>query len=224
MRRRSLLVVAVLLAACGGSGDDASPATTSTVAASEATPAPTETTAETTTGSTATTTATTVDEPTTAPPAATDCLIGTWRLRSQEFVDVAFAAGEGILGVTHVGGEYLITMNADGTYLGERKEWQLRLETPDGALVTTISSEDPGTYTATESEIAVSDAGGEATVRLQIDVGGTLQDLPTGGNQTVGADALSGEGTYVCSGDVLTLNVVDEGFPDGLEAVWDRVG
>ena len=108
--------------------------------------------------------------------------------------------------------------------LGERKEWQLRLETPDGALVTTISSEDPGTYTATESEIAVSDAGGEATVRLQIDVGGTLQDLPTGGNQTVGADALSGEGTYVCSGDVLTLNVVDEGFPDGLEAVWNRVG
>ncbi len=86
---------------------------------------------------------------------STACLVGTWSLRSDAFLDqIVAAAGSGqISDISHVGGDYLITLNAD-----------------------------------------------------------------------VGTGAISGEGTYECTGDVLVVNVVDAEFPGGVEASFDRVG
>jgi hypothetical protein len=236
MRTRHLSFVTALVlatAACGGSDDSGAAATTSStsttlaVGGASATTPEEESTATTATSAPEPTDPPTTSAPTTEPPSSADCLIGTWSLRSQEFVEQIFSAAsaqaEGVTDIAHVGGEYRITLNADGSYLGERLDWQLRIATPQGAIVTTITSEDPGTYSVDGDNISVSDPGSPATVRLQLDVGGTLQDLPVGGTQTVGSDAVSGEGTYTCDGDVLTIDVTDGTFPEGIEATWDRV-
>jgi hypothetical protein len=66
------------------------------------------------------------------------------------------------------------------------------------------------------------DLPSEATVKLQLDSGGTLVDLPIGGTQTVDTDSLSGAGEFTCGGGVLTTALVDEAYPDGISATFDR--
>ena len=192
--------------------------------------------------------ATTEEEPTdTEPPATTaapttervttttlpdpgECLVGVWRLRSQEFLDEiistipAEVAASGLQSWTHVSGEYLMTLGDDGTYLGERKEWTHRLKTAQGALITTINSTDPGTYTVDGNNISVTDPGSPATVTLQFDDGSGPQSLPFGSTQTVGTSAVSGSGTFTCENDVLSATITDlpDAPPGGISATWDR--
>lgn len=224
----------LLLAACGSdeeAGDTAT--TTSTLLGAESGSgggaAPEDSAAPDVTDPPATEPATTdpavTEPPETVPPSASGCLVGVWELRSQEFLDeivTTFADGVAI-DWQHVGGEYLVTMNGDGTYLGERKEWQFRIATPEGALVTTITSADPGTYEVEESIIHFNDLASEATVKLQIEVDGVLQDIPVvPDSQTVDTDSLSGSGEFTCEGDVLTTALIDEEYPDGIKATFDR--
>jgi hypothetical protein len=211
------------------STDTVDASTTTTIGGGAATTDPTTTTSTTTTTTTTSTTTTTTTT-TTVPPAPGECLIGTWSLRSQEFLDEIAAAippemtGGAAVDWKYVSGEYLITMNADGTTRGQRLAWTHRLSTPQGALVTTIDSDDPGTYTVDGNAITVLDSASEATVRLQIEIGGVLQDLPIGGTQTVGTDAISGSGTFECAGDVLSITVTDlpDAPPGGITVTLDR--
>jgi hypothetical protein len=205
------------------STDSAVPSSTTTsttiVADSGGGVSPTTTTeppAETTTSTTTTTT---------TPPAAGECLTGVWRLRSQEFLDeiIAIAGTPELTDWTFVGGEYLVTLGADGTYRGERKAWQTRIATAQGAIITTISSDDAGTYTVDGNQLSIADSGGPADVTLQLDTGGGVQDLPIGGQQTVGTDAISGTGTYECTGDVLAVTLVDyPGTTGDFTVTFDR--
>jgi len=154
-------------------------------------------------------------------PVKLTCLTGIWRLRSQEFLDeiTRLAGQDQGISITHRSGEYRITLRDDGTYLGERDQWQFAAGTPQGTLVTTIDSADPGTWTASDDNITISEPGAPATVTLQIEVGGLLQSLPFGaGNQSVAGDAISGTGAYTCENETLTT------VYEGVTATLDYVG
>ncbi len=45
----------------------------------------------------------------------------------------------------------------------------------------------------------------------------------TGDAQTVDTDSLSGSGEFTCVGDILTTALIDEAYPDGIEATFDRI-
>lgn len=224
------------LAACGSESDDGvavetetTTTTTTTIvdaAASETTPPTTE--------APTTLPPTTIPEttlpPTTTLPDPADCLVGQWRLRSQEFLDEIVStlppeATGGLAEWTHISGEYLIDLNADGTSRGQRLAWTHRLATAEGALVTTIDSDDAGSYTVDGDMISVTDEASSATVSLAVEIDGQLQSIPFGQNQQVGTDALSGSGTYECVDDVLTITITDlpDAPPGGITAILDRV-
>lgn len=154
-------------------------------------------------------------------PVKLTCLTGTWRLRSQEFLDeIIRIAGQGQdLNIVYRSGEYLVILREDGTYTGRRDQWQFGTSTAQGTLVTTIDSTDPGTWNASDNNVTISDPGSPATVTLQIEVGGQLQSLPFGfGNQTAGTEGISGTGTFTCDEEVLTTKY------DGVTATFDYVG
>lgn len=172
------------------------------------------------------------EEPATTPPAATTtapttgeaCLVGTWRLRDQPFLDQLTAqedtAGQ-IEFVEHRGGSYTASIAADGTFLGERDDWQFAFGTIQGTIITTVSSTDPGTWTTDGERITIDADAGDLTVQLQIEQNGVVVDIPTGSSPTIGTDALSGSGPYACDGDLLRIVVDDDGA--ALEATFDRI-
>lgn len=84
-----------------------------------------------------------------------------------------------------------------------------------------ITSEDPGTWTASDARIEVVEAGGtEATVSLSIEANGQLTPMPLGSQAPVATDGFQGSGAYTCVGGVLTIHVEDGGIP--ITAVFDR--
>lgn len=218
-----LLVVVVGVGAATLMGGDDEPAagdmsTTSTVSPLPGGPGGTPDTSSattTTSGSTTTTTAT---------PGADQCvLVGTWRLRGQEFFDSLAAASGTDAEISYMSGAYLVELRGDGTYVGNRQAWTFRVSTGEGAIVVTITSEDPGTWIANDARIQVVEAGGsEATVSLAIEVGDQLTPMPVGSQVPVETDGFQGSGAYTCVGDVLTIHVDDEGIP--ITAVFDREG
>ena len=170
-----------------------------------------------------TVTATAVDDPSvvvTVQVTITDaeCLLGTWLLRSQEFLDQIGAASGAPGTISYRSGEYRLVIGEDGTYTGYRDQWSFRITTPEGTLAVMIDSVDPGAWSATETELTVNDFGSEATVTFGIEVGGQIQPLPINVPQTAGTDAFSGTGAYECDGDVMT------GSFDGFTAIFDRIG
>ncbi len=144
------------------------------------------------------------------------CIVGQWRLRDQDFVDqlaasVAADTGVGDVDWSYVSGEYLYDINPDGTTRGQRIAWTTRLSSPEGAIITTIDSDDPGTWSVEGSTISIVDEGSTATVTTGIEIGGVVQPLP-GGGQTVGTEGLSGSGTFECGDDVISITLTD--LPD----------
>ena len=168
------------------------------------------------------------DEPSptpTAPPSeeADACVLpGTWDLREQPFLDqiAALGAGQvpGGIDAEHVSGNYLITLGADGTYRASRNDWSFRIAIPEGALVVTIDADDSGTWEASGSSLSISEPAGQADVDFAIEQGGQRVPLPVAPPQTVGTDAISGTGSYVCRGDVLEVTF------DGVTSTLDRRG
>ena len=85
-------------------------------------------------------------------------------------------------------------------------------------MVILIDSVDPGTWSATETEVSVVDFGGEATVTLGIEVDGQIRPLPVAMPQTPATASFSGAAPYTCDGGVLTATF------DGVVATFDRIG
>ncbi|MFT7395019.1 MAG: hypothetical protein ACI83Y_002702 [Candidatus Azotimanducaceae bacterium] len=145
-----------------------------------------------------------------------DCLVGQWRLREQDFLDQIAAVGGGGT-FTHLGGQYLITLEEDGTYLGQREGWSFQLTTPAGPAELLIDSVEGGTWIvdAAGERLAVDETSSSATVSMT--VGGF--SVP---GQQFNAPGFGGEGGYVCSGDVMTTTF-DEGGTTFVSTL-DRIG
>ncbi|RLE16541.1 MAG: hypothetical protein DRJ50_14925 [Actinobacteria bacterium] len=55
-----------------------------------------------------------------------------------------------IIDIAYRSGEYRVILREDGSYTGMRDQWQFGTSTPQGTLVTTIDSTDPGTWNASD--------------------------------------------------------------------------
>lgn len=219
MRRTTFVMVALAaltLSACGGGDDTADEESTTTAA-----PATTTTMATTTTEATTTTT-----EPpttTTTQAEAGACLVGTWDLDSEDFVQqladgMADAAGAGEVTVSFVGGSYTVTMSEDGTFAAERDEWSFEAATSEGAFRITIDGVDTGMWAVDGDTLTISDVESGSTVKAQAVVNGELVDLPGGTVPVADSDALGASSTYECSGDVLVVHA-DGGFTSTLTRI-----
>jgi hypothetical protein len=208
----TLMAIAVTIAACGG--DDAATTTTGVGNAAGVTQAAE---AETTTTTEAPTTTTTTEAPTTTQAAVgADCLVGTWELDSEAFIEQIFAAADetgfedlGEVTVSHGGGSFVVTMNADGSYVGDRDNWQIRLSAAEGTFVTTLNGEEAGTWSTEGDELTVTSESSSLQVSFAAEVDGVLQELPFGGPETVASRELGGTGPFTCDDD--TLQVMFEG-------------
>ncbi len=206
-----LMAIAVSIAACGG--DDAATTTTVGGDAADVTQA---TEAETTTTTEAPTTTTTEAPTTTEAAVSADCLVGTWELDSEAFIEQIFAAADetgfedlGEVTVSHGGGSFIVTMNDDGSYVGERDDWQIRLSADEGTFVTTLNGEEAGTWSTEGNQLTVTSESSTLQVSFAAEVDGVLQELPFGGPETVASRELGGTGPFTCDDD--TLGVTFEG-------------
>ena len=154
---------------------------------------------------------------TTEAVAAGGCLVGTWELDSAAFIEQIFSAGAGETGfeelgeveITHGGGAFIVTMNEDGTYVGDRDNWQIRLSADEGTFVNTLDGEEAGTWSVDGDQLTVTSESSTIQVSFAAEVDGVLQDLPFGGTQTVASRELGGTGPFTC--DDNTLEVTFEG-------------
>jgi Zn-dependent metalloprotease len=151
-------------------------------------------------------------------------IVGTWELRSQQFLDEILARTPNESGATldHVGGAYLLQLNADGTSVSTRAGWQLRAAVPEGAAVIQIDSVDPGTWDAEEQTLTVTESPSSATVSIFLELDGQLIPAPFGSEIGFETPAVGGTGTFTCVDDVLTVSLTLEGGAFALE--FDRIG
>ncbi len=212
-RRRVLLAaIALIVAACGGSSE--STTTTEAIVAGGST--------ETTTTESPTTTAapTTTEAPTTttteAAAGGSDCLVGTWELDSAAFIEQIFSvAAEGETGfedlgdveVSHGGGSFTVTMNADGSFVGDRDNWQIRVSAADGVFVNTLDGEETGTWSTDGDQLTIVSESSTIEVSFAAEIDGELQPLPFGGTQTVATRELGGAGPYTCDDNTLEVTL-----------------
>ncbi|RLE18317.1 MAG: hypothetical protein DRJ50_13175 [Actinobacteria bacterium] len=100
-------------------------------------------------------------------------------------------------------------------------------DSPSDTSTTTTVVLGAGSASGTSGETVPEDStppDPDATIKLQIEVGGVLQDLPIlPESQTFGSESVSGSGEFTCDGDVLTTALVDEEYPDGIKATFDRI-
>ncbi len=211
-RAAMMATIALILAACGTSGD--STTTTEASAAGVVT--------ETTVARVTTTTAapTTTQPPTTttteAVVAGSDCLVGTWELDSAAFIEQIFsvAAEEetgfeelGEVEISHGGGAFIVTMSDDGTYVGVRDNWQIRVSADEGTFVNTLDGEEVGTWSVDGDQLTVTSESSTLEVSFAAEIDGELQELPFGGSQTVATRELGGTGPFTCTDDTLEVTL-----------------
>ncbi len=201
--------IVVLLTACGGG--DAATTTTSTAAGSAETTATTAAEATTTTAAPTTTEAPTT---TAGATASADCLVGTWELDSEAFIAQVFASGEetgfedlGDMEISHGGGAFLVTMNADGTYVGDRDNWQIRLSTDEGTFVNTLDGEETGNWSVEGDLLTIETVSSTIDLSFAAEIDGELQELPFGGSQTVATRELGGSGRFTCDQGLLEVDL-----------------
>ena len=166
-------------------------------------------------------TTTTVPETTTTNAAACD-IVGTWRLRSQHFLDqMAAAAGPELREIRYLDGDYLVEFAADGAYAHQRVAWRIRV-VGEATLVVRMDSDEAGTWEGDADSLVIDSQGvRDATVEMWLEQGGSLVPVP-GGSMGVELDAVSGTGTWECADDVLIVTTRNE--VANAVAMLDRTG
>lgn len=222
------LVVGLTLAACGGSGTEET-TTTADDAATETTTAADESTTTAVPEATTTTVAestTTVDEATTTTGGTAtgsggdDCLVGTWVLDSEAFVE-AFSSifseqGMPEADVSALDGTFTVEMNSDGTYDAVRDGWGFAVATDEGTVMIEINGTESGTW-ATEGDILTINGDiSDLTVNSSVEIDGQVVPMPENQMPVDTPPGIATDSTYTCSGDVLTLT------NDGIESVMNR--
>jgi len=148
-----------------------------------------------------------------------ECLVGTWVLRSQEFLDQLASASGATGSFSYRSGEYRVVINEDETYTGFRDQWSFAIASPEGTLVSMIDSVDPGTWKTDEAEtlLTFEDFGGVATVTFSFEVGGQIVQVPIQPRPVEGT-SLQGTAPYTCEGDVIVATF------NGVTGTLDRIG
>ncbi|HEX6301016.1 MAG TPA: hypothetical protein VF148_11170 [Acidimicrobiia bacterium] len=215
MRKLStLLVISGLVIGCNGASGDTTTTTTDDVTTSTA--------GETTTTVAGPTTTTQVVT-TTQPPASgggSDCLVGTWILDSEAFVenfDSIFAeAGMPDAEVSALDGSFTVDLGADGTLEAEREEWGFRITMPEGVFIIEINGTEMGTWSADGSTLTVTTDVSNLDVSASIEADGQVIEMPESQMPIEPPQGIATGSNFTCSGDVLTLTNA------GVESVLNR--
>lgn len=223
MKRLIPIILSIALVACGG--DSATTTAAETTQPSDGGQATATTTTEaptTTTTEPPTTTTTTPPE-----PSASECLVGSWNLDSENFVETLMEAmGPELPGELQTAdGTYVIEMSADGTFTSIREGWGYRIVSPQGTMLVQIDGTETGTYAAEGDTLTVNVTDGEASVSMGMEVDGEIQDLPFPMEMDLPSDTVEGTGQFECTNATLTVTVAADG-PNGEElnftSVFDR--
>lgn len=205
----------LIVTACASSSADDASATTATVETTSTAPEITTTTVEATTTTPETTTTTSAPD-----DAVTACLVGTWILDSEAFVenfaDIFDAAGMPDPEATPLGGSLTVELSADGSLQTVRDGWGFSIDTGESVLTVVTNGVEPGTWTADSSMLAVETDISALEVGASIEVGGQVLELPVDQLPVELPSALAGESAYQCSEEVLTL------VASGVESVLNR--
>lgn len=215
MKRLIPIVLSIALVACGGDSATTTQAPT-TQPGGDAATATTTTKAPTTTTTTEAPTTTTTAPP---EPSASECLVGSWNLDSENFVDALMQAmgSSGLPGeLEPTDGTYVIEMDDDGTFTSTRDGWGYRIVSQEGTIVVQIDGTETGTYTVDGDTVTVAMTGGDATVSMGMEVGGEIQDLPFPMEMNLPSNTVEGTGQFECTDETLTVTTTAEG-PDGGE-------
>lgn len=208
------LVLGLLIVACGG-GEEGT--TTSTSAALTTTMAPDTTEAADMTTTTAAA-ATTTTEALSA--GGDDCLVGTWTLDSEVFVEnfdeIMTGAEMPDSEVTALDGTFEVEMNADGTYLAVRDEWGFRMATPEGTVIIEINGDETGTWSTSGTTLSINPGDNSLTVDVSMEVDGETFPFPGTDAPIETPPGLATNSEFECSGDILTL------ANEGVESVLNR--
>jgi hypothetical protein len=208
-----LVISGLVVAGCNGASSDTTTTstddvTTSAAGATTTAPGPTTTTQVVTT---------------TQPPASgggSDCLVGTWILDSEAFVenfDSIFAdAGMPDAEVSALGGSFAVELGADGSLEAERDEWGFRIAMPDGVFIIEINGTETGTWSADDSELTVTTDVSNIEVSASIEVDGQVIAMPEGQMPIEPPQGIATGSDYTCSGDFLALTNA------GVESVLNR--
>jgi RNase P/RNase MRP subunit p29 len=193
-----------MLAACSPSADSS----TTTASADTTTPP-----AESTTSQVPASTTSLLGTTTEPGSEGANCLMGTWRLDTESMIESLSAtfAQEGFTGeVTANEGDYLVTINADGSLQVERDNWGFSVATPDGTFILTVDGTDEGTWSADDASITVTMSTSNVVSQTQVEVDGQLVTMP---QSPVGVpDAIAESSTYMCNGDLLSVQSGDVEF------------
>jgi hypothetical protein len=208
------LVLGLFAAACSGSSGDTTTtsvemAPSTTVAATTTTAAP----ATTTSSDTSTTQAS-------SGGGGSDCLVGTWVLDSEAFVEnfgsIFADAGMPDAEVSPLDGSFTVDLSADGSLEAERDEWGFRITMPDSTIIFEIDGTETGSWSADDSTPTVDTVVSDLKVSAAIEVGDQVVALPEGQMPIETPPGIASGSDYTCAGDVLTLSNA------GVESVLDR--
>lgn len=210
------LAIGLVVAACASGEGDADTAASAPTASSTTEPSsdPTEPADDTTTTEVDATTTTAA----TAEGGGDDCLVGSWTLDSDDFVEnfdeIMAQQGMPDTDVSALDGSFTVDMNADGTYVAIRDAWGFEMAMPDGTFVIEINGSETGTWSTNESILIINPQENDLTTTVYLD--GEEMPLPGGETPFPTPEGLASNSEFDCSGDMLTMTNA------GVESVLTR--
>lgn len=208
------LVLTLVLTACNGSdeGED-----TTTTSKAEQTSTTAETDATTTTVAAATTT--TESASSGQGGGGPDCLVGTWELDTDNFVDqmISLMSAEDELEVDDISGtdgKYEVTMDSNGTWSGVREDWGFMITSSEGSFTIELNGTDSGVWSATSDSLTITVEESDTTVSATVEVDGETFPLPQSPVEV--PESIATDSDYSCDGDTLTV------MNDGVTTILNR--
>jgi hypothetical protein len=201
-------LLAVTAAACSSDSTDADTSTTTTVTAATQGADETTTTAATSTSEASTTAAS--SEP--ASGSLETCVVGRWVLDPVAFFESVLAETpqEGLDGeFAFIDGEYVLIIDADGTFQSLREDWSFAVTSDFGNLEATVNDADVGTWSLDGDVLSTTIEPGEPA-EIAILVDGQPFVFPGGVAPIEPPEAKFTGATVACDGD--TLSATAEGF------------
>lgn len=139
-----------------------------------------------------------------------ECVVGTWRLQTQPFLDQIMALIPMDMQAVDLGGDYMLEFRADGTFEGRREAWTFGVTTPQGVARTRIDSVERGTWGVSGgNQLFIDETSSEVSVEATVEAAGQVMRLPSGPVDDAGIS--SGRGPYTCDADTLTISTTQEG-------------
>jgi len=148
-------------------------------------------------------------------------LFDLWLLDSPAFAEVITSrmpADEPAGSVVHAGGVYDMDLRDEGSFTSTRTDWELLFSSPEGSVYLKWNGFQEGTVIFDAGTLEWLETGSDMQWSVEAVVDGQRQTIPPFAGPTVNTDFLSGEGTYECVGDVLTVTIA------GTTTKWLRSG